>query len=224
MSGKSPDSDKVVECQICHQKKPFSEMLPAELVRDSVVETILLDHPDWQPGGFICTTDLKNYRVRNLMAGLGKDAEKLPPAAQDVLKSMGEQKLLSRNVDVEIEQKYTFGERLADRIAAFGGSWTFIIIFGAVLLVWITINSIALMSRPFDPYPYILLNMVLSCLAALQAPVIMMSQNRQEAKDRIRADHDYRVNLKAEIEIQQLHEKMDHYLVHQWQRLLDIQN
>jgi uncharacterized membrane protein len=224
MNSTSTDAGQLVECQICHQKKLLSEMLPAELVRDSVVETILLDHPDWKPGGFICTDDLKNYRVRNLMAGLEKDPDKLPPAAQDVLKSMSEQKFLSRNVDVEVEQKYTFGQRLADRIAEFGGSWRFLIIFGVILLVWIAVNTVALLRQPFDPFPFILLNLVLSCLAAIQAPVIMMSQNRQEAKDRVRADHDYRVNLKAEIEIQQLHEKMDHYLVHQWQRLLDIQN
>jgi uncharacterized membrane protein len=224
MKDTPPVLEKAVECQICHEKRPLSEMLPAELVRDSIVETIMLDHPDWKPGGFICTADLKKYRLQNMLAGLGKDPDKLPPAAQDVLKSMGEQKFLSRNVDEDIEKVYTFGERLADRIAEFGGSWKFLIIFGAILLCWISVNTVALLRRPFDPFPFILLNLVLSCLAAIQAPVIMMSQNRQEAKDRVRAEHDYRVNLKAEIEIQQLHEKMDHYLVHQWQRLIEIQN
>ncbi len=109
------------------------------------------------------------------------------------------------------------------RMAQFGGSWTFIALFGCVLIVWILINSVALVSKPFDPYPYILLNLVLSCLAAMQAPVIMMSQNRQEAKDRARATHDYQVNLKAELEIRQLHQKLDHILSRQWERLVEIQ-
>jgi uncharacterized membrane protein len=108
-------------------------------------------------------------------------------------------------------------------IADFGGSWRFIIIFGVVLFLWVVLNSISLFWKPYDPYPFIFLNLILSCLAAIQAPIIMMSQNRQETKDRLRADHDYRVNLKAELEIRSLHEKLDHLLVHQWQRLLEIQ-
>ncbi len=108
-------------------------------------------------------------------------------------------------------------------MAEFGGSWRFIIYFAVVLVVWITFNSVELLSRPFDPFPYILLNLVLSCLAAIQAPVILMSQNRQEAKDRLRGEHDYRVNLKAELEIRLLHEKLDLLLTHQWQKLLEIQ-
>ncbi|MEX1313730.1 MAG: DUF1003 domain-containing protein [Desulfotignum sp.] len=117
----------------------------------------------------------------------------------------------------------TLGEALADRIATFGGSWRFILFFGFVLMFWILINTIALAARPFDPYPFILLNLILSCLAAIQAPVIMMSQNRQEAKDRLRSEHDYRINLKAELEIRHLHEKIDHLLSRQWERLAEIQ-
>jgi len=112
---------------------------------------------------------------------------------------------------------------LADRLADYAGSWRFIGIFFAVLLLWIAINSVVLIWKPFDPYPFILLNLILSCLAAIQAPVIIMSQNRQEAKDRLRAEQDYRVNLKAEVEIRHLHEKIDHLLINQWQRLLEIQ-
>jgi uncharacterized membrane protein len=100
---------------------------------------------------------------------------------------------------------------------------TFIIIFVTVLLAWIAINTVVLLKKPFDPFPYILLNLILSCIAAIQAPVILMSQNRQEGKDRLKAEHDYRVNLKAEFEIRSLHEKIDHMLVHQWQRLMEIQ-
>jgi uncharacterized membrane protein len=112
---------------------------------------------------------------------------------------------------------------MADRLASFGGSWTFLIIFASILLIWISLNSFLLLKRPFDPYPFILLNLVLSCLAAIQAPVIMMSQNRVEVKDRLRSQHDYRVNLKAELEIRQLHDKIDHLLSHQWERLVEIQ-
>src|SRR5207248_5663226 len=119
----------------------------------------------------------------------------------------------------------TFGQRLADKIATFGGSWTFIIIFGAILLIWIALNSFLLLYRtgPFDPYPYILLNLFLSMLAALQAPVIMMSQNRQAAKDRMDAAHDYEVNLKAELEILALHEKLDALREQQWSELIFMQ-
>ena len=115
------------------------------------------------------------------------------------------------------------GERLADRIAVFGGSWTFLICFGVFLVLWVAINSLVLLWRPVDPYPFILLNLVLSCLAAIQAPIILMSQNRKEAKDRLRSQHDDQVNLKAELEIRHLHEKVDHLLLHQWERLVQIQ-
>ena len=130
---------------------------------------------------------------------------------------------MASNVETEFEQESSFGERLSDKLASFGGSWTFLILFGSILLAWITLNSIALLAKPFDPYPYILLNLVLSCLAAIQAPVIMMSQNRQEDKDRLRSQHDYQVNLKAELEIRHLHEKIDHLLSRQWERLVEIQ-
>ena len=137
--------------------------------------------------------------------------------------SLEKEELLSRNINQEFENSFTLGERLADRIAAFGGSWTFISIFMVVLVIWMGINTWILLTKPFDPYPYILLNLVLSCLAAIQAPVILMSQNRQEARDRLHAEHDYEINLKAEIEIRKLHEKLDHLLMHQWQRLMEIQ-
>ena len=141
-----------------------------------------------------------------------------------VAKSISEQKILSQDINVEYESKLSFGDGLADRVAEFGGSWRFIIIFGVIILVWILINTILLFApKPFDPYPYILLNLMLSCLAAMQAPIIMMSQNRQESKDRLRSEHDYEVNLKAELEIQHLNEKLDYLINHQWKNLLEIQ-
>ncbi len=154
---------------------------------------------------------------------LRSEKGELTSLEEEVLSSLREHDLLTRNVDAEFEQDWTLGQRLADRLATFGGSWTFLICFGVFLVCWIAVNSVVLLWRPVDPYPFILLNLVLSCLAALQAPVIMMSQNRQEAKDRIRSQHDYQVNLKAELEIRHLHEKLDHLLGRQWERLAEIQ-
>jgi uncharacterized membrane protein len=116
---------------------------------------------------------------------------------------------VTRNVNTEAEERLTLGQRLADRVAAFGGSWPFILVFCAAMIVWVVVNTWVLAEQTFDPYPYILLNLVLSMLAALQAPVIMMSQNRQVAKDRLQADLDYRINLKAELEVAHLHKKVD---------------
>ncbi len=139
------------------------------------------------------------------------------------MRSLSEHEILSLDTESELEQQWSFGQRMADKIATFGGSWTFLICFAVFLFLWIGMNSLVLVLRPFDPYPFIFLNLMLSCLAAIQAPIIMMSQNRQEAKDRIRSQHDYQVNLKAEREIRHLHEKVDHHLSHQWSRLVQIQ-
>lgn len=145
--------------------------------------------------------------------------DKHPHAAMDVLTVIGRRlratdELLrtqvSRNPNVEEQERLTFGQRVADKVATFGGSWPFIILFGVIMLVWVALNSTALLSRHFDPYPYILLNLFLSMVAAIQAPVIMMSQNRQVAKDRLKSDLDYEVNLKAEMEVAHLHRKIDH--------------
>ncbi|HZQ91494.1 MAG TPA: DUF1003 domain-containing protein [Terriglobales bacterium] len=144
--------------------------------------------------------------------------QKHPHVALDLLTIMGRRlrstdELLrtrvSRNPNVEEEEMLTFGQRVADKVAAFGGSWTFIISFAVLLVAWTGVNTFILLEKAFDPYPYILLNLFLSMLAALQAPVIMMSQNRQSAKDRLKADLDYEVNLKAELEVAQLHNKLD---------------
>ncbi|HEY6969115.1 MAG TPA: DUF1003 domain-containing protein [Candidatus Angelobacter sp.] len=144
--------------------------------------------------------------------------EEHPHAALDLLTVVGRRlrkthemlrTQVSRNVNVEEQERLTFGQRVADRVADFGGSWTFICIFGAVMLVWVILNSTVLLKDHFDPYPYILLNLFLSMIAAIQAPVIMMSQNRQSAKDRLRSDLDYQVNFKAELEVANLHHKVD---------------
>lgn len=145
--------------------------------------------------------------------------DKHPHAAMDLLTAVGRRlratdELLrtqvSRNPNLEEEERLTFGQRIADKVAAFGGSWTFIIIFGVILAIWVILNSTALLRDHFDPYPYILLNLFLSMIASVQAPVIMMSQNRLSSKDRLKSDLDYEVNLKAELEVAHLHRKVDH--------------
>jgi uncharacterized membrane protein len=139
---------------------------------------------------------------------LENNYENIPPRERRVIEKIARKVAVSRDTNKEHQDALTFGEKLADKVASFGGSWTFLILFAAVLLFWVMLNSLFLL-QAFDPYPYILLNLFLSMLASVQAPVIMMSQNRHAAKDRIDAAHDYEVNLKAEIEIMALHEKLD---------------
>jgi uncharacterized membrane protein len=217
------DSEKTVNCQVCKQEKTMDEVLYGDLVRPSIVETIRKRYPDWSDSGYICLNDLNDFRAEYIEDVLEEDKGELSLLETEVLRSMAEQDLLSRDINAAFEEQLTFGQRMADRVAEFGGSWNFILCFAAVMLLWIGLNTMALFWRPFDPYPFILLNLVLSCLAAVQAPIIMMSQNRQEAKDRLRGEQDYRVNLKAELEIHHLNEKLDHLIVHQWERLVKIQ-
>jgi uncharacterized membrane protein len=156
---------------------------------------------------------------------LKKKYEQLTQREKKVADRLAERTTISRNVAKDFSQQLTFGQRIADRVTAFGGSWTFISIFGAVLFLWILLNLLLLfkLGRTFDPYPYILLNLVLSMLAAIQAPIILMSQNREADKDRLSAEHDYEVNLKAELEIMALHEKLDLLREKQWSELISIQ-
>lgn len=214
---------KKLVCMVCKKGKTPGELIPTLMLREPIAELIRKEHPDWSSEGYICREDLNRFRAQYVKDVLESEKGDLSTIEEAVIKSLKEEDLISRNVNTEFEGKLTLGQRVADKVADFGGSWKFIIIFGVVLFVWIAINSIVLIWRPFDPYPFILLNLILSCLAAIQAPVIMMSQNRQEAKDRLRAQHDYQVNLKAELEIRNLHEKIDHLIFKQWQRLLEIQ-
>jgi len=214
---------KTLICQICGKQKKPSEVIPAELIREPIIKIIRKTHPDWSSSGFICISDLNHFRAKYVEDIIRRDKGEISALEKQVVKSLEEQGLLSENVNIVFDRRLTLGERLADRLADYAGSWRFISIFFAVLISWIAINSVVLIWKPFDPYPFILLNLLLSCLAAIQAPVIIMSQNRQETKDRLRAENDYRVNLKAEVEIRHLHEKMDHLLINQWQRLLEIQ-
>ncbi len=210
-------------CPICQKPRPAANLIHGELIHGPVMELIKKRHPDWTPQDVVCMSCLNRFRGEYVEDVLQSEKGELSALENEVIKSLRDQEILSQNLNIEFDRQLTFGQRLADQVAEFGGSWSFILCFGAVLLVWIAVNSIAVLRQPFDPYPYILLNLVLSCLAAMQAPIIMMSQNRQEAKDRMRAEHDYQVNLKAELEIRHLTWKMDQLLNHQWQRLLKIQ-
>ncbi len=216
-------SPKTVSCPICGKTRKPSEMIAGDLVREPIVELIQKEHPSWTTGDSICLDDLNRFRAEYVEDVLEEDKGELSTLEKDVLRSLKKQELISQNVNAEFDKRLTFGDKAADKIAEFGGSWKFIIIFGGLLVAWFITNTALLTHKPFDPYPFILLNLIAGCLAAIQAPIIMMSQNRQESKDRLRAEHDYEVNLKAEIEIRYLHEKLDHLLTHQWQRLLEIQ-
>lgn len=152
------------------------------------------------------------------------ELDKLAADERAVVERFIARKGVTRNLAREMADRRSFGERVADRVAAVGGSWSFIIAFFVVLAAWMALNSIVLARDAFDPYPYILLNLVLSCVAAVQAPLIMMSQNRQAAADRASAQHDYEVNVKAELEIMQVHEKLNVLREHDWAQLVDLQN
>jgi uncharacterized membrane protein len=215
--------DSKPQCQICHQTMRPTTGTFGDLIRPSLLKFIQKRAPNFDPHGFICSNDLGRFRRDYVREVLRDEIGELSALDHEVVDSLQQHEILSQNIGREFDQELTFGERLSDRIASFGGSWTFIMAFGAVLFVWILINTIVLATRAFDPYPFILMNLILSCVAALQAPVIMMSQNRTEDRDRARAENDYKVNLKAELEIRHLHEKIDHLLSKQYNRLFEIQ-
>src|SRR5436189_3321250 len=210
-------------CQICKKPKSPHGGMVAELIRPSLLEFIKKEAPALDSQGFICFDDLGKFRKDYVKDVLQEEIGELSALDQEVIESLEQHEILSSDISKQFERKLTFGERLSDHIAEFGGSWKFLISFGAVLVVWIAINGVILVTHAFDPYPFILLNLILSCLAAVQAPIIMMSQNRAEARDRLRAENDYKVNLKAELEIRHLHEKIDHLLRRQYNRLFEIQ-
>lgn len=209
-------------CSILQKEFPAEELTPLSAVRPSVAQLVRRAHPDLTDASLVSAAALAPFRAEYVRSVLEEDLGQLSTLDHDVLKSLREHEVIAANVDKAFETKLTYGERLSDRIAEFGGSWRFIILFGVFIGVWILLNAI-IGAHAADPYPFILLNLILSCLAALQAPVIMMSQNRQESKDRARAEHDYKVNLKAELEIRHLHEKMDFLLKQQSQRLFALQ-
>lgn len=210
-------------CFISKKKYPVEELRNYSSIKIQLVELIKKDFPDFSEDDSISISELNRYRKKYLESLFHKEYKELNKMEREVLNAIHSNSILSENIEPEIEKKLTYGQKIADRIAEFGGSWTFIIIFFSFILLWMATNIVFLSMKAFDPYPFILLNLILSCLAAVQAPIIMMSQNRQEQKDRSRSEHDYKVNLKAELEIRLLNEKIDHLIIHQNRRLLDIQ-
>lgn len=210
-------------CQVCGRNFRRSELVPASLIRPSLTATIAKAAPGWSADSFICLSDLSLFRQRYVEGLLAAELGEIAELEGSVVERIARHEGMAVNVDREVDKDRSFGQRVADQVASFGGSWRFIGLFGVFMVCWMGLNSWALATGAFDPYPYILLNLILSCLAALQAPVIMMSQNRQEARDRLHARNDYLINLKAELEIRLLHEKLDHVLHHQSERLLELQ-
>ena len=212
-----------VTCQITKQEVSPDQCYPVSTLRTSLLHLIMSDHPDIDPNGCISIAVVNDYRRKYITNLISQESGEVRDLEQEVVEAISGNKILSENIEDQIEEKRSIGQRVADKIAAFGGSWTFILIFFSFILFWIGLNILLLTVKPFDPYPFILLNLILSCLAAIQAPIIMMSQNRQEQKDRIRNEHDYKINLKAELEIKLMNEKIDHLIAHQNRRLLEIQ-
>lgn len=200
-----------------------SESVKGMDIREGIFNLIKTDFRGFSDESIISIDELNKYRRLYLTKLVEQERGELALIDRDVMQAIKNNSILSENIEPEIGSKLTTGQKLADKIAQFGGSWIFIIVFFSFLILWMVVNVWLLFSKPFDPYPFILLNLILSCLAAIQAPIIMMSQNRQEQKDRQRSEHDYKIDLKAELEIKLLNEKMDHLLVYQNKKLLEIQ-
>jgi uncharacterized membrane protein len=208
-------------CAICGEEA--HEPLVFGTIRPAIAQAMLADNPELTADSTICRKHLVAYRSRYIEEMLARERGEFSELERQVLESVAREAIISKDVEAAWDDRRSVGERAADVVADFGGSWNFIGLFFAMLVIWMGYNVWAATQAVFDPYPFILLNLVLSCLAAIQAPIIMMSQKRQEAKDRLRSENDYRVNLKAELEIRNLHEKVDHLITRQWERLAEIQ-
>ena len=210
-------------CYVSKKKLPLTELYRGSFLKKEILDLLKKDFPDFSENDYISIGSLNEYRKRYMATLLKQENVEISEMEKQVIESVAKNELLSKDLEEELSKDLTPAQRIADKIAGFGGSWTFILSFFLFLLLWMAINVFILVKRPFDPFPFILLNLILSCLAAIQAPVIMMSQNRKEEKDRKRSQNDYKVNLKAELEIKLLHEKIDHMIIHQNQRMLEIQ-
>ena len=210
-------------CSLCSTPTDTRKLVAPQKLENKIVELIKQDRPEWEAKRGICPNCLEQYRAKKFLGYLEAEYTKISDLEKSLISKIARRGRVSKLVNVEYEATMTLGEHLADRVAKFGGSWPFIGIFGAILVGWMAFNTWVLATHAFDPYPYILLNLVLSTIAALQAPVIMMSQNRQAEKDRLQAQQDYEINLMAEIEIRDLHDKLDGLRYKQWHELWHIQ-
>jgi uncharacterized membrane protein len=218
----APAEDRT--CCLCRKTLRRSEVLPNVVVRPQVAAHVARRYPDrWTPHGHVCRTCLNRERLDYVTARLTEEKGALSDVEQEVAKKAGLHHTIARDIDAQFQASITVGQHAADTVARVGGSWAFVSWFVVFLLAWMLANTFLLHQRAFDPYPYILLNLVLSCLAALQALIITMSQNRQSERDRLESNHDYETDLKAEIEIASLHDKVDHLLHAQWERMVELQ-
>jgi uncharacterized membrane protein len=215
---------KKFRSDISNNEFPISVRVSGKMVSPSILNLILKDNPKFTIDKFLSISELNTYRGKYISDYLIKETGDLTELEKTVLTSVNDKTTLTSKIaSSDDEQSLTAGQRVADKVASFGGSWKFLILFGLFLIAWISLNIFWLANKGYDPYPFILLNLILSCLAAIQAPVIMMSQNRQEEKDRVRAKIDYMINLKSELEIRMLHEKLDHLIINQQQELIELQ-
>ena len=212
-----------VTCAACGALRSAGDLVPLTAVRPAVARQIYASHPEVIPTDRVCLSCLNRAISDEIDLTILQDQSDFAALDAGALLSLSQQQAVTRNLNEDYDRLLPFGARMADGVANFGGSWLFIGLFMAVLITWIAVNGLHVLIRPFDPYPFILLNLVLSSVAALQAPVILMSQNRQATRDRLQAEQDYDVNLRAELELRHLHEKIDHLTQQQWQRLLIIQ-
>jgi uncharacterized membrane protein len=212
-----------VTCQVCGETKSRQHTVAAPLVHHGVEALIKARKPDWSADGFICTLCHNRFRTDFVRHEMEKERGELSAIEHEVLETMHKNETVVEDLNRAFDASLSFGDRLADRVAAIGGSWGFVSAFTGFLLTWVVVNTIILMSNPFDPYPFILLNLFLSTIAALQAPIIMMSQNRSAARDRQQAENDFKTNLKAELEVRAIGQKLDELLHNHWARLMEIQ-
>ncbi len=210
-------------CSISGLEVPKKDLFPIAMLRPALQEQLRAKYPNLDNDAQVSQKELNRIRGNYVENLLSSERGELSSLEKEVVASLERHETLAEDIEREWEGHRSIGERLSDVVASFGGSWTFIILFFVLLAVWMAINVALGEKEAFDAYPFILLNLVLSCLAAIQAPIIMMSQKRVEAKDRLRSENDFRVNLKAELEIRHLHEKVDHLLNKQWERLTEIQ-
>ncbi len=218
-----PSGDASAACAACQTLRKPADLIPLSVVRPGVASRLRATFPQVSPDDRLCLACINRAISDEIDQAIEQDQAEFATLQAGALHSLKQQELVTKNLNAEYDRRLPFGDRMADRVANFGGSWAFIGIFLSVLIVWIAVNTLHVLARPFDPYPFILLNLLLSSVAALQAPVILMSQNRQEARDRLRAEQDYEINLKGELEIRTLHGKLDHLSQQQWRRLLVIQ-
>ncbi len=211
------------KCRVSGQELSVQNMTQSGSIRNNIKSLIQNAYPDWDGEGYVSNDIVNHFRDVYVEQILREEKGELNDLEKQVLQSIQKTEYISKNINTELAEHLLVGQKIADRVAEFGGSWKFIIIFFSFIMLWMLVNVILLIQRPFDPYPFILLNLVLSCLAAIQAPVIMMSQNRKESRDRLRAENDYQINLKAELEIRQLHEKIDHLINNLGNRLFEVQ-